>query len=79
MQSSVLTDVLALIERLGDVPSEDGVHGAHQDEQDRVSERYHIGGVDVGVAHQQVVLPCWVVVDGAGRGDHHPNSVDYHL
>lgn len=71
--------MFALVERLGYVPGEDSVHGAHQDEQDGVPEGDHVGGVDVRRAHQDVVFSGGVVVDGVGRRNYHPSRVYEYL
>lgn len=74
-----LTDVFGLVERFRDVSGEHGVHGAHDDQHDRVTERYHVRRVDERRADQYVRLPARIIVDGFGRTDQHPHSVDEHL
>lgn len=71
--------MLALVERLGDVPRQHGVYCAHQDKQDGIPEGDHVGSVHVGATDQEVILSGGVVVDGSGRRDDHPHGVDQHL
>lgn len=74
-----LTDVLGFVERLGDVASEDSVHSADDDEHDRIAKRDHIGGVHVGGADKQVVLPGGEMVDSTRWADHRPHTIYQHL
>ena len=62
-----LTDVLGLVEGAGDLPGEDGVHCAHQDQHDGIAEGDHVGGVLVRGADQHVVLASRVHVYCGGR------------
>lgn len=71
--------MLALVERLRDVPGQDSVHGAHNYEHDGVSEGDRVRGVHVRRADEQVVLSRGVVVDGTRGRHHHPHCVDQHL
>lgn len=64
--------MLALIEGLGDLSGEHGIHSADDYQHDRVEERYHIGSVDVGVAHQHVVFSRRVVKHGLRWCHYHP-------
>jgi hypothetical protein len=64
-----------LVESFRNLSSEHGVHRTHHNEEDRISESDHIGGVDVRRAHQKIVLSGRVVMYGPGRRNHHPDSV----
>lgn len=74
-----VTDMLRLVEGLWYVAGEYGVNRADDDEHDGVAESDHVGGVDVGGADEQVVLPGGVVVDGSRRRHQHPHHVYEHL
>lgn len=73
------TDVLALVEGLGDLAREHGVHGAYDNEHDGVEEGNSVGGIHVRVAYQHVVLARRVVVDGTRRRDDLPHHHYHHL
>lgn len=60
-------DELGLVEGLWDLTRQDGVHCAYEDQEHRVGERHHVGSVDGSRAHQVVLVPCRVVVDGPRR------------
>jgi len=74
-----LTNVLALVEGFRDLPCEDGVDGAHDDEYRRIGEDDRVAGVNIVVADEQVVLHRQVVVHCAGGIDNHPDRVDQDL
>jgi len=71
--------VLALVEGFRDLPREDGIDGAHDDEYRRVGEDDRVAGIDIVVADEQVVLHRQVVVHRSGRIDDHPDRVDQDL
>lgn len=71
--------MLGLVESFRDVSGEHGVHGAHDDQRDRVAERNHVRGVDERRADQYVCVPARIVVDGPRRAYQHPHAVDEHL
>lgn len=71
--------MLALIECFGDLPSEDGVDGADDDQDNGVEEGDHVGRVNIRVAHQHVILTRGVVEHGAGWRNNHPYYHYQHL
>lgn len=75
----VITDMFRFVESFRYLPGEDGVDRTDNDQEDRISERYHVRGVYVRGAHQQVILPGGIVVYSDRRGYYHPNDVYQHL
>lgn len=55
--------MLRLVEGFGDFPGENRVYSADNNQEDRVGECDHVGGVYVRGADQEVVLAGWVVMD----------------
>lgn len=76
---SRLTNVFRLVERFGDLPCEDRVNRAYDDEDDRVEERNHVAGIDVRVAHEQIILSGRIMVDRVCRVYNYPNAVNQKL
>lgn len=76
---SPLTYVLRFVERLRNFAREHRVHRADHNQHDGIEEHDHVGRVDVGVTHQQVVLARRVVVLGVAGRDYHPHGVDQDL
>ena len=69
-------DVLALVECLRDLPGQDGVHGAHDDQQDGVGQPDEVGEANGLLAHQLVVGAVGIEGDGLGRRDEEPDEAD---
>lgn len=76
---SALTYVFGLIESLGNIPSQHGIHCAHYDQHDRVPEGDHVGGGNERSTNEKIIFPRRVVVNSAGRGKEHPDPVDQNL
>lgn len=68
--------MFTLVEGFRNLPREDSVDGAHDDEYRGIREGNHIAGVDVVVADEQVVLHCGVVVHRTRGIDDHPDRVN---
>lgn len=67
--------MFGLVERLWYLSGQHRINRAYDDEDDRIEERYHVAGIDVRIAHQKVVLPRRIVVDGMCWIYNDPDSI----
>lgn len=71
--------MFAFVERLGYFPSEYGVHGADNNENDGIGECDHVASVDVTIADEEIIFSSWVVVHGLDWIDDHPDTINQDL
>lgn len=54
--------MLRFIESLGYLAGKHSINGAHHNQENGIEERNHVGGIYVGVAHQQIILACRIMM-----------------
>lgn len=55
-------NVLRFIECLGNFACQHGINGAHNNEDDGEEEGDHVGGIDMRITYQVIILARWVVI-----------------
>jgi len=56
--------MLGLVEGLRNLSREHRVDRANYNQDDWIGERNHVGGVDVRVADEQIILACGIMMHG---------------
>ena len=69
-------DVLALVERLRDLAGQEGVHRAHDHQQDRVGKPDHVGKPHCLLTHQLVIGAVGVKRNSQGRRHQQPDQAE---
>lgn len=72
----ILTDVFALVKSFRDFSGKNSVHGANDDQHDRIGEGDHVTGIDVTVTNEQIVFSGWVMMHRFSWIDYHPDTVN---
>lgn len=72
-------NVLRFIECFGNFTCQHRIDGAHDDENDGEEEGDHVGGIDMRIAHQMIILTSRVVILCVCGRYQHPYHIYEHL